>query len=38
MDKQLPYSFIGLIVPDRFWWTTIDTNSESIYRDRILEV
>ena len=27
MDKQLPFSFIGLVVPDRFWWTTIDTNS-----------
>lgn len=27
MDKQLPFSFIGLIVPDRYWWTTIETNS-----------
>lgn len=27
MDKQLPFSFIGLIVPDRYWWTTIDTSS-----------
>ena len=23
MDKQLPFSFIGLIVSDRYWWTTI---------------
>lgn len=27
MDKQLPFAFIGLVVPDRYWWTTIDTNS-----------
>lgn len=27
MDKQLPFSFIGLIVPNRYWWTTIETNS-----------
>ena len=27
MVKQLPFSFIGLVVPDRYWWTTIDTSS-----------
>ena len=27
MDKQLPFSFIDLVLPDRYWWTTIDTNS-----------
>lgn len=27
MHKQLPFSFIGSIVPDRYWWTTIQANS-----------
>ena len=27
MDNQLPFSFIGAIRPDRFWWTKINTNS-----------
>lgn len=27
VNRQLPFSFIGAIRPDRFWWTKINTNS-----------
>ena len=37
MDKQLPFSFIGLIVPDRYWWTTIQTNSLRAKRTSTLQ-
>ena len=37
MDKQLPFSFVGLIVPDRYWWSTIQTNSLRAKRTSTLQ-
>ena len=34
MDKQLPFPFIGVLRPDRFWWTNINTNSLRQNRNR----
>lgn len=37
MDKQFPFSCIGLIVPDRDWWTTIQTTSLRAKRTSTLQ-